>query len=343
MPSFFTNLFNAVFGSPGNTPSRNQSRPRRATSTSTMRGLEILDERDDGTVMFDLNGTFYVSGRRSPNGRFLVGAMDGHHEGERLKSGKVVLVDLHEGKTCFRKSMKRANNPWVSDDGLVTVENWLNWGGALGGEVIAFHPSGERAWKRRYKANVYGTHLAQDGRHLLISTCNSDHSAHSGKTWLVEASTGTDVWSRDGFGAVCFDGSTPVIGTEGDQSSPSNEFFPLDEVGRAPPAFEAAQQAASDRRNRGQPWWVFAKVNDALKEEVSVEDLQSLLPLLDEMEREHQLDDRSTAKANRARGEIAERAGDLQSAYMWWSRALEIDPGVGIKRRHTALGKKLGG
>lgn len=343
MPSFLTNLFNAVFGSPASTRGRDKSRTGRGASTTTMRGLEILEERDDGTLMFDLNGAFYVSGRRSPNGRFLVGAVDGHQEGDRLKSGKVVLVDLNEGTTCFRKSLKRANNPWVSDDGLVTVENWLDWGGPLGGEVVAFHPSGERAWKRRYKANVYGTHLAEDGRQLLISTCNSDHAPHSGKTWLVDASTGTDVWCRDGFGAVRFEGSTPVIGTEGDRQSPTNEFFPLDGSGQAPAAFEAAQQAASDRHNRGQPWWVLGKVNDALKGEVSVEDLQGLLPLLDEMEREHQLDDKTQAKAHRARGEIAEHAGDLQTAYTWWSRALELDPKVGIKRRHTALGKKLGG
>ena len=343
MPSFLSNLFNTVFGSSGSASGGAKSKAKPAANTSGMRGLEIIEEPEDGTLIFDLNGVFYVSGRRSPNGRFLVGAADGHHEGDRLKSGKVVLVDLQQGQICFHKSLKRARNPWVSDEGLVTAENWLSWGGPLGGEVVAFQPSGERAWKRSYKANVYGTHLSGDGRHLLISTCNSDHAPHSGKTWLVEAGTGTDLWCRDGFGAVRFKGSTPVVGTEGDRESSTNEFFPLDETGQPPGAFEAARRAASDRRNRGQPWWVFSKVDGALKEESSAEELQSLLPLIDEMEGKHELDDKSRAKAHRARGEIAERAGDLQQAYDWWSRALEEDPKVGIKRRHTALGKKLGG
>lgn len=340
MPSFLSNMINALFGTSSRRPSSSPARP--AGRRPRMKGVEIMEERDDGTLMFDLNGAFYVEGRTSPNGRFLVGAVDGYHEGEKVKSGSVVLVDLAAQRVAFRKSLKRAQNPWVSDEGLVAVENWLSWGGPLAGEVVVYRSDGERAWKKRYKANVYRIHLSRSGKRLLVSTANSDHPPHSGKTWLLDAATGDEVWVRDGFGAVRFDGDTPVIGTEGDSNSPTNELFPLDERGQPSEAFHAARAAASDRRNRGQPWWVFRKIDDALKAGSPPDELSALLPLIDEMEAAHELDDKTRARAHRARGEIAERAGELRDAYAWWTRALELDPKVGIKRRHTALGKKLG-
>ena len=319
------------------------SSPRRSVPQPSMTGLDIHDEDDRGNVSFGFKNDYFVTGRFSPNRRYLVGARDGHQENGRVRSGQVALIDLQANQLRFKKSVKRAHNPWVSNEGLVSVENWIDWGGPLAGEVHLFDPSGERLWKKRFKANLYSSGMSAGGSRMFISTCNSGHEPHSCKTWLVDVRTGDHIWERPGFGDVRFEADTLMIGVDGDQPRADNRFFPLREDGSTPEEFDLARRELSDRRNRGKPWWVFSKVEAALKDNAEGETSAELVALLDEMEGQNELDDKAKAKTWRYRGELAEREGQDDRALECWTKALAFDPKVGIKKRHAALEKRLGG
>ncbi|MCB9743920.1 MAG: tetratricopeptide repeat protein [Alphaproteobacteria bacterium] len=303
--------------------------------------LSIDEESPDGRVVFHLGDEFFVMGRFSPSRRFLVGAVDGRHKDQGASPGQVTLLDLVEKRVAFRAPVLRPHNPWVSNAGMVSVEDWKGWGGELAGEVIVFHPSGERAWARQFKANVGDTGMSANGELMFYSTCSSDFESHSGKTWLVHLSTGEPLWERQGFGNLRFQGDDLLIGIQGAHPHPDNEFFALNADGTAPDAFERAREAYRERVNRTRPWWVLSKVEGALKGGVSAEELSDLLPLIDEMVDANDLEDGKLARVWRFRGEIAERQGRERDAYECWTEALRLDSKVGVKRKHAALAKRL--
>lgn len=357
MASFFIAIWEAIFGKPAVVTSTPDAEPvpiRADRSPAIQSGRPALrrvqsvgdlevDHLDSGAgnISFTLRRAFYAEGRLSPNGRYLVGACDGHEENGRSKNGAVVLVDARAGRELFRASLKRANNPHVSDDGLVLVENWKGWGGPLAGAFLAFDSTGKKLWEKAVKANVYGSGMAVDGRTAFFSTCNSDHEAHSGKTWLLDARTGEEIWERDGFGHVRFEGSRLMVGLAGDQASADNRFFPLDEHGNEPSEYHAALQEHEARINRGKPWWVFPRVQERLGEpDPPLAELERML--VDVEEGGAPLAESDRARIERWRGEIAERRGDVSETLRRWERALLLDPKVGIKRRYDALVKKSG-
>ena len=337
---FWSDLWKALFGGGAN----QQPRPPR----HRVGKLAVEAPDDEGTFTFTYGDDFYVGGRRSPRGRFIVGAADGHGENGRTVPGRVTLIDAVSGHQLYKVTMKRANNAHVSDEGIVTVENWKSWGGPLAGDFVALAPTGKRLWTKRYKANIYGSGMTVDGSRVFVSTANSPHEAHGCKTFLLDVQTGEVIWTRDGFGQVRVQGNDIVIGIDGDQDRGGNRFFVLDAEGLPPPDYNAAlaerereRAAEVERQNRGKPWWTLPRVAAGLKDAEA--DLEALAQLLDEMEgRDQELSDPERAKAERYRGEIAERRGGLQEALRHWERAITLDPGVGVKRRLSALRKKLG-
>lgn len=76
------------------------------------------------------------------------------------------------GAVCFKVTVTRANNPHVSNDGLVTVEDWKDQN--LSGALIAFNRAGERLWAKHFKANIFGARIlhlpaARPGRVSTLS------------------------------------------------------------------------------------------------------------------------------------------------------------------------------
>ena len=290
-------------------------------------------ERDE---YFEIGEAFFCDTARSPDGRYLVGASDGHiDERGRHRKGACALKDARTGRIYFKATVTRANNPHVSNDGNVIVEDWKSE--SLSGALIAFNRSGERLWAKHFKANIDTSGLSADGRYAFVSTCNSDHDAHSGKTFLLDAASGKVLWKRDGWGDVRFDGNVLVAELEGVDGT--KLYFPFDDKGRLPPDYDEAANRIREERERGQYWAVLPKVQAALKG--AEPDLTRAKELLAELDgKEDEIPEPSRAKVLRFRGEIAEAEGDVARALSLWKQALELDPKVGIKRRHDALLKR---
>ncbi len=254
-------------------------------------------------------------------------------------SGRVALFDATTGRRLFKATLKRAQNPHVSNEGIVTVENWKDWGGPLAGDFVAYGPDSKRLWTKKFKANNFDSGMTEDGERVFVSTCNSPHEAHGGKTFLLDTRTGAVLWSRDGFDEVKIKGNDVVIVLEGDTEGQDSLIFVLDAAGQPPPEYNATLERRELAHKRGKPWWVLPQVQAGLKEDRP--DLDRLWGLLDDMDAlDQQLDTNQQARALRYRGEIAEHRGDAAGAIQFWERALELNPKVGIKRKLQALKKR---
>lgn len=286
---------------------------------------------------FDVGSTFFCDTARSPDGRYLVGASNGYvDERGQQHRGACALKDMRSGVLCFKHSITRGNNPHVSNDGRVVIEDWKD--DNLTGALISFDRSGKRLWARHFKANIFTSDLSADGRRAFVSTCNSDHEPHSGKTFLLDASTGDTIWTREGWGDVSFDGNSLVA--ELDDADGSKNRFPFDDHGKLPPAYHQASVRTRGRKESGQYWSVLPRVQAALTG--ASPDFATAKRLLAEFDgKEEDIPESSRARLLRFRGEVAEQEGDTVAAIDFWRQALTLDPKVGIRRRYEALSKGI--
>jgi hypothetical protein len=284
---------------------------------------------------FEVGSTFFCDTARSPDGRYLVGASNGY-VGERGQQhrGACALKDTRSGALCFKHSITRGNNPHVSNDGRVVIEDWKDQN--LTGALISFDRCGKRLWARHFKANIFTSDLSADGRRAFVSTCNSDHKPHSGKTFFLDASTGDTIWTRDGWGDVSFDGNSLVA--ELDDADGLKSRYSFDDHGELPPAYHQAWARNRGRKERGQYWATLPQVQAALMG--ASPDFATAKRLLAEFDgKEEDIPDSSRARLLRFRGEVAEQEGDVGAAIDFWRQALTLDPKVGIRRRYDALSK----
>jgi outer membrane protein assembly factor BamB len=304
-----------------------------ATSPSGSKASGFPVDRDE---YFEVGNNFFCDTARSLDGRYLVGASDGHiDERGRQRRGTCALKDARTGTLCFKAAVTRGNNPHVSNDGQVIVEDWKDQN--LSGALISFNRTGERIWAKHFKANIFTSGLSVNGCRAFVSTCNSDHAAHSGKTFLLDAATGEVIWSRDGWGDVRFDGD--AIGVDLEAADGSKRFFPFDESGALPPAYHEAADLLRADKERGQYWAVLPKAQAALKG--TPPDIAMAKQLLAELDgKEEGIPGPSRACLLRLRGELAVAEGNTAAALDLWRQALDLDPKVGIRRRYEALASK---
>ena len=300
----------------------------RSSGRRRSNGIRVREpDPESGKRYFEVGDDFFCDVSASPDGRYLVGAAD--RSGGR---GACVLLDAHSTQVLFRASIARPNNPHVSNDGLVVVEDWKD--SQLSGALVGFNKDGTRLWTKSFRANIFTSGLAADGAHAFVSTANSDYEAHSGKTFYIDTTTGEIRWKADGWQDIQFDGNVLTVGVR--TANGSTATFAFDDQGALPADFDAAIAEAEESRCRGRYWWVLPKVEEALKTSPpNVDDAQRLLDGLTQDENEVTAANR--ARVLRFRGEIAAARGDSQAAITLWQQAMAMDPKVGIKRRLDAV------
>lgn len=271
-----------------------------------------IDEVDaDGRVRFHFNDEL-LFGAYSTSRRFLVGTRHADDDVDGFSGGLVVLLDLLERAQRFEARLVR---PWaahVSDDGLVVVEDWGDSPTVQAGELVAFDSAGHRVWAKRYRAGLYESAMSRNGTLVLVSTCNSDFEPHCGKTWLLDSANGAELWEHDGWGqgghGLWFRGDRVVMKATGE---------PLER-------------------------WVLRETKDALHRE-DEDELEELLNMLQGVLVLPGVSSRARALSWRYLGDAALLQGDRMQAFRCWSRAIELDPGVGLARKFAALAKELAG
>lgn len=269
---------------------------------------------------------YFLQPRRSPDGRFVVAVRDSILDGDREIWGTCVL--LQDERVQFRHSLHRPHNPHVNDDGVVVVEDWRS-SRTLNGALLAFDRAGRPLWCLELRANIYTSGMSADGRHVFLATCNSDDAEHGGRTFLLEAASGRQLWSRRGWGGVRFDGNTLVADVK---LAAGTLSFPFDPDGRLDEAHAAAVALDRAERGRGQPWSLLPRLTAAFK--LAPLDLPAIEAMLAEsVGKIEGYTPAVQAKIARFSGDLAHARGQHALAIECWVRALTLDPKSGVKRR----------
>ena len=226
---------------------------RRNIPKTTAPGDQLLVKAERSSSGLFVGEELFVDAARSPNGHFDVAARDhSYAENNREIRGECVLADAG-GSVLFRKSIRRANNPHVTDDGLVIVEDWK--GEKLSSALLAIDVTGKAVWSHNFRANVGNSSgISADGTRAFVMTFRSDCEAHSEKTFLLDAANGRTIWTVDrkshGWADVRFEGNRLVaLVSVQDESTVE---FPFDDSGFLGQAYEDARRRARGQRQRGQ-------------------------------------------------------------------------------------------
>lgn len=282
----------------------------------------------------------------SPNNLWIVGCNDsdgvgrgGHRESG---NGRVVLVDQRSDRVmhelmCFARPMKAA----VSDTGTYIVHD-AGFGLALQSDVVAVDLDGRERHRRRYGANVYNVGLSRCGRYAAVQTANAPHD-DGNLLEVLDLNLGKAVFavSPDTGWA---DRYSFEVNTEGDLEAVIVEHSRL---GRfrytASGEFQDAQAFQAARLEQGDYVTKIMSACDLLKTSATPDNARKALRSTDAALAEG-AKDRSdwAATAHRVRGEAYELLGQSREALEAFDQALSLDPKIGVKKRATALRKRLG-
>jgi hypothetical protein len=264
-----------------------------------------------------------------------VGACDRYEEGGRERRGSCAL--LENGQILFKRSIRRANNPHVTNDGTVLVEDWKD-DGKLNGAFLAFDRTGQPLWRHDFKANIETTGVSKDGRRAFVTTCNSDYDADSGMTLLVEVATGKILWKREGWGDVSFrenDCVAVVKHLDGSESP-----FAFDESGQLGQGYATDCLRVRAEQEWGKYWAVLPRVEAGLKPG-GLDSLDEIARLLSQLDgKDDEIPPGSRAKLLRYRGDLAEARGNTEQARLWWEKAYALDPKIGVRRKLAKVASK---
>lgn len=309
--------------------------PAAARSVSVEERRAEREREAASALLEQVSGEFCADVSRSPNGRFVVGAVDSG------SSGRLMLVDAQARRVLFKARLARPNYPKVSNDGWVVVESW-GTGEKPGSKVIAYDPGGNRAWARALKANVYSTGVSPGGGRAFITTAFAPGEAHSDRLFLLDARSGEDVWERS-FGRRSPEGFTPRFDGErlvavATDATGAERVFAFDESGALGSDFERFA-LEKDIAWNGVEKAVLPRVREALKASPPrLEEAEDLLGLVTW----EGLEATPRGKLTRLRGELHEARGELAAAAAAYREALELYPRAGVKGRLEALEKRLG-
>ncbi len=116
-------------------------------------------------------GRVSASVQRSPNGQYRVLPIE---PTANQTSGSLALGQT-EGDVLWEKAISRPNNPSVSNDGTVVVENRTPAGlGALSSEFLVFDERGEKLLEERCEAMALGSGITPEGKLAWFTTANAD-------------------------------------------------------------------------------------------------------------------------------------------------------------------------
>jgi hypothetical protein len=287
-------------------------------------------EEDDDLFRFAGLFDFGCLTKTSPNGQYVVGSADHHLVNGREEIGACALADTRSKKVLWKKSIARANNPHVTNGGVVLVEDWQD--SSLSGALLCLERNGQVRWCKQFHANIIKSGLFRAGSRAFVSLARSDHDGHSNMTFVFSMATGDFLWDRCGWSDLVVFEDALCVSVKG----PSNKIhrFPFDDEGKLPPEYDCAARQAEE----ADPSGALSLIQAAMKQKPP--NLSEAKRLLEKVN-PRKLDQSQKAKVQRYRGEIAAAEDRPGQAVKHWARALDLDPKVGIKRRYDVLKRKL--
>ncbi len=289
---------------------------------------------------------FSGSASFSPNGRWIVGLNDSDGKGRggfrEQGNGRVLLADFERDTVAHELgSFARPMDAAVSNSGAYIVHD-SGFGSALRGTLVAISPDGREDFRRDFSANIYNIGLSACGRYAVVQTAHApgadgnllevmDLRARA-RLFALPPATG---WANAYEFDVSKDGVLEAFWVVHDKLgrfrySASGEFEHVIE-------FRDAKLRNGDCAQR--IWTVQALLADA----GTVENARLAIRTADKALVDGVADMSDwAAAAHRLRGESFELLGEPANALAAFDQALALNPKIGVRKRATALRKKLG-
>ena len=307
---------------------------RSANTNSSQKGYRDFTDRSSSitAASFLRSGSSSSLAHSSPDGSLKVCAVEG-------SVGESGTVALQRGEQILWEiTLPRPNNPSVSNNGTVTVENWGPPDSTtLESRFLIFDVEGEPLLDRHFDANAYDSGISPDGTLAWLTTANAGSDDGSRlfvydiaarkrilKTELLMRGVEHVERSENGLlvkieGLICrYEDGTLVESDDFDWAREEQMF----DHARSPNSVADAAKSRLERAN-----------------ELSDEQLRATIDRVDQFD--GQGTDRAWARLYRRRGELYHYLGEDKNALADYEKALSLNEKVGVKRKTKKLRQSL--
>ena len=237
----------------------------------------------------------------------------------------------------------RPEEAHVADDGTVIILDWGR-GSALAGTVVVADCERGVTLRMRLRANLGCAGISGSGRFAAFHTYGSN-TPDGERLFFVDLPAGSVRWKTEVPEAwpdrYTFDEEREELRV----TAMSGRIYNYGFNGCVLDAEAREQYAIAADREDAYGYRLFDRALSHLsigKKEAGSEDLETGRKLLLEaLDRE--MSPNTRAKAFRILGELAEKCRNWSEAYDWYTRALEQNPQIGVKRRLARLARTLEG
>lgn len=274
--------------------------------------------------------------QESPNGNYRVAAVTA--PANRDENGRVALASGE--KIIWEAELSRPNNPSVSDDGTVAVENW----GApdskeLASAFFVIDRKGNVLIEREYEANSLASGLSEGGKIAWYTTANAD-SEDGNKVFVYDLEEGEQLLKAElplrGVEKAETDGKLVKVHIDGLEC----EYREGELVDSEGILWKKEERRIENARSAGNLAGVMKKRLER-SEKLSKDQLYSTLSTIETHSSGLNGSDRSWARFYRRKGEIHQHLGHKEEALDCYEEALSLDEDVGVKRKTRRLRKDL--
>lgn len=306
----------------------------------TQQGFSKCKIGDDFLEIADIG--FWGECTTSKSGEWAIGWSDfsidetGFRMGHRENGeGRVILYNLFEDKLVVDKNLGRPNSGKVADNGFFSIEDW-----GLGNRLASFYvisPTGEIIIRKKLHSNIYNSAISPAGYFAICQTCNGERDGN--KLMAFDIIKGLELFSVDSKTIWAdryeFNERTPSFSVV----FPDLGKFRYDVEGN----FVDVEKYDTARLESKQYWIILETAAEILKNpnldrKRGQQVLEAVLRARSSISNN---DQRRKAQALKLQGLAHDFLGNSDDALEAFEEALIIDPKIGVKRKATALRKKL--
>jgi hypothetical protein len=325
-------IFSFLFGKPKNQIAKN--RPHRKSF-----GHAVID----GDFLQIESKKYYGFYEISKSQEWIVSWRDSNESGSQGGSresgpGRLILFSASRNQIVLDKKIQRPNSGHVADTGHCSMEDW-RFGNKLQGIFYVFSADGTAIIQRHFDANLFNSAISQNGIFAVCQTCNADGSDGNKLTAF------DIVKKRELFSISPPSGRVDEYEFDEDRRQITVVHkkigkFRYNEDGMFLDGerFENAKLGSKDFV------CILMTVEQKLKEEPHSD--AKLNRLLTAVSRAKSLFGQNPngwdAKAFKLEGIVLEELGRANEAIASYSKALAINPKIGVAKRLSSLQKKGG-